>query len=542
MNIRLLEFAPVINLDPDELTEWGFPERMADGSLVQTGPTNSLYWFVERRAPQFLQRWDIHYRRDAAGFGYLLRILHATPATAARARELANTPTPADVSVNGRALRGYQVESLRRLVWYRARGAACTADLSDMGTGKTYVALALARELRLFPFVVCPKSVILDWHEAAERIGVDCEAVNYEALKSRKCRFVVWKKGIPTWRVTREKVLLIFDEAHACKSFDAGTLNVRLLASAAYAGYPLHLISATLAHSPAYLYAPGFALGLHDFLHFSTWAAEHGCFRAGKQYFFNNSKTVLRKLHHHLFNTTAVRVSRAEIGSEIPDTQIIPKLTPYPAELSARYERLMALLAEQKERGKNYQGKFAELVDELMQIELLKVASTAALALELVEQGYSVAAFFNFNTPIDEFCRLSGCRAKIRGGQKIEERNACIRAFRRDEIPLIAVNNRAGSVGIGLHGRRDRATLVMPTFRPDVLRQVFGRVSRIGGSKSVQFVLFADNSPEKKMYKSVRAKLDNIDIINDGDTIGNLREFAPLLDEEIQQSIDRTQL
>ena len=38
-------------------------------------------------------------------------------------------------------------------------------DGSDTGTGKTFVALYLAKKMGLVPFVLCPKSVVPSWKD-----------------------------------------------------------------------------------------------------------------------------------------------------------------------------------------------------------------------------------------------------------------------------------------------------------------------------------------------------------------------------------------
>ena len=49
----------------------------------------------------------------------------------------------------------------------RRHGSAM--DGSDTGTGKTIVALEVARRLDLVPFVVCPKAVVPTWTEWLKR-------------------------------------------------------------------------------------------------------------------------------------------------------------------------------------------------------------------------------------------------------------------------------------------------------------------------------------------------------------------------------------
>jgi superfamily II DNA or RNA helicase len=77
-------------------------------------------------------------------------------------------------------LRADQIETVRRVRAHLRRDGGCLlAD--DVGTGKTYVALAAARDWAR-PLVVAPASLRTTWARAAERAGVPCEFTSHEAL------------------------------------------------------------------------------------------------------------------------------------------------------------------------------------------------------------------------------------------------------------------------------------------------------------------------------------------------------------------------
>ncbi len=60
-------------------------------------------------------------------------------------------------------------------------------DASDTGTGKTYVAISLCREMGLRPFIICPKAVIPVWVDVCKYFKVNYLGVsNYEMLKNGK--------------------------------------------------------------------------------------------------------------------------------------------------------------------------------------------------------------------------------------------------------------------------------------------------------------------------------------------------------------------
>lgn len=61
-------------------------------------------------------------------------------------------------------------------------------DASDTGTGKTYVTLAVCKELGLKPFVICPKAVVPVWADVCKYFNLGYLGLsNYEMLKN--CRY-----------------------------------------------------------------------------------------------------------------------------------------------------------------------------------------------------------------------------------------------------------------------------------------------------------------------------------------------------------------
>src|ERR1022692_2888142 len=74
------------------------------------------------------------------------------------------------------------VEALMRsLVRY---GAAL--DASETGVGKTFCALAIARQMGVVPFVLGPKNSRATWLRAGVAMGVPVEWINYEMVRGRR--------------------------------------------------------------------------------------------------------------------------------------------------------------------------------------------------------------------------------------------------------------------------------------------------------------------------------------------------------------------
>ena len=88
-------------------------------------------------------------------------------------------------------------------------------DASDTGTGKTYVTLFAAKETGRRVGVICPKSAIAQWHEAAGLVGVPTIFVkNVEALRWEKPPQFLRKAGKSwQWRLPSDALLVVEDDA-----------------------------------------------------------------------------------------------------------------------------------------------------------------------------------------------------------------------------------------------------------------------------------------------------------------------------------------
>lgn len=103
------------------------------------------------------------------------RLDHARAVFAASVSIDVPSPTLGDV-----VLREDQIDTVQRVrAQLRRDGGCLLAD--DVGTGKTYVALTVARDWAR-PLVVAPASLRTTWARAAERAGVRCAFASHEGL------------------------------------------------------------------------------------------------------------------------------------------------------------------------------------------------------------------------------------------------------------------------------------------------------------------------------------------------------------------------
>lgn len=453
------------------------------------------------------------------------------------------SPAPETLpTINTAGLLAYQVPSVQRLV-ASVRALGAVLDASDVGTGKTYSALAACRELGLKPLVVCPKSVIPSWKKAAKHFGLTIEAINYELVRRGSLAYCSQHtdfRGRTSFSWDLDALgctALIFDEVHRCKA--QTSLNSKLLIAAKRQEIPTLALSATAATDPTEMKAIGYLLELFGSPseHWS-WCLRNGCSQGrfgGIK--FGHSEAALRSIHQSIYPAKGTRIRVADLGDAFPETQINTQLV----SLNGNTEKVneaYRLAEEAVERVRSKQATDSShhltLMLRARQIsEASKIPLLADMVEDSVESGLSVAVFLNFQDSIATL--QEAIQAKfgaefpvsiIQGGQTSEERQAAIEAFQADRARVIIANIQAGGVGVSLHdlnGKHARIALISPTWSAIDLRQTLGRVHRAGGkTKSLQRIIYAEGTVEERVAASVQAKLDRLDQLNDGELSGNL--------------------
>jgi len=399
-------------------------------------------------------------------------------------------------------------------------------DGSDTGTGKTFVALYLAKKMGLVPFVLCPKSVVPSWKDTMLSYGyepTDQHAYTYEKMIRGSTEFYDGSK----WLLNPKKALVIFDEDHRCKGNKSK--NAKMMIAAKRAGLNILCLGATSCTNPTEMRALGYVLDLHDDKGWWRWSLKNGCKRGlfgGLE--FKGSKAVLKRLHDHIYKNGA-RGSRIKIADlppgAFPNSNIIAQGYDISgrADIDLIYSDLKAELTALE--GKKYTDTDNPLVAQLrarQEIELLKVPLFEELARDAYESGNSVAIFVNFRETMEVLLRrLAGlCEIRmIHGGQTETERELQCLGFQNDAARIMICTIQAGGTGVSLHdinGNHPRVSLISPTFSAIDFKQTLGRIHRAGAkSPAVQKIVFAEGTVEMRVCKLVKRKLDNLDLIND---------------------------
>lgn len=428
----------------------------------------------------------------------------------------------------------YQNENAKPIIHSLIKHGAAI-DPSDTGTGKTYVALAIAKYLRLQPIVITPKGVIHSWKKAAEKFGIDCFTLNYEQYRNGKTDWLSHKqtednKDIFIWN-TDEHHLIIFDEAHRCKNDK--TLNSKMLRAVKKSKSKCLCLSATLADNPLHLLSVGYVLGMwNEYNEFWRWAYTRGVKRGYWGVEFTSSPEILKKIHSDLFPKYGSRIKIADLGNQFPDNLIIADT--YDMANSAKIQKAYSTMHRELQRLNSIkeQDKGTSILTEILrarqEIELLKIPTIVELAEDLIEEGNSVAIFVNFKETISALSKKLKTNCIIDGSITGTERDINIDRFQTDNDRIIICNIKAGGVGISLHdlnGNHARVSLISPTNSAIDLKQTLGRIHRAGAkSKAIQKLIYCAGTYEEKLAQRVAAKIDSIALINDGDLMESMSD------------------
>lgn len=541
--IKHFRFSPFVKKD----TRQG-PRMIRSAPIVP--PASGLFWKTWREDKG--QWYERGFSVSKDGTAWLLNqflseegeVTDGAKAKAAEAREeerehsLPADWIPDDVTLTtaqAEGLYGYQKPAVLRLK--RALGIGNALDASDTGTGKTRCALVAAAELGLTPCVIAPLAVLEAWRREARAVGVRLGWVlNYDKVRTGRSEVGIWKPACEftpgahgqrfVFTYLPPKPLLVFDEVQKAKS--AKSLQGQVLRDASLGGHKILCLSATAAKDPMEMRNLGAALGLHDgSAHaFNAFCEANGC-RSGPtgMYFDKRNRGLLEKLHRKIFPLKGNRIRVADLP-EFPETQILAETLTCDTEfITAAYSkaerRVLELEADSSLSKAERDGEAkAEMMRARIAAEAGKLDLFEELTSDAIEEGRSVVIFLNFRNHVQIMMDRLKTSCVVWGDQKSEDRQANIDDFQADRSRVIVISLQAGGAGLSLHdlhGNHPRLALISPSYSAIDLKQALGRVHRAGAkSKSFQRIVFAADTIEEEICRSVREKLVNIDTLNDG--------------------------
>lgn len=422
-------------------------------------------------------------------------------------------------------------------------------DLSQTGTGKSYVSSAVCASLKLRPLVICPKSLVSMWPKVLKEFGVEPYGIaNYEMLQfgnylvngvSKKCPYVkkveVESDDFDTiendfkskknedgkyytfeWTDLPSDMIVILDETHRCKN--PRTFNSILLHNLTEKEIKILLLSATLADKPETFVLPAFVLRLVDHV------------RKAKDWIHTLAKgysNPMSGVHDVIFPEYASRMRSRDVKGLFPDNRILADC--YEMENAKEIEEQYMLIEEEIQKLKTKEDSsncvLAKILYARMRIEQLKIPTFVKMAKESLENGNSVALFVNFTDTLKTLQKELNAKCVIFGQQSIEERDRSVRLFNQDKEHLIICNIRSGGVGISLHdtvGDCPRISIISPSWSAVDILQALGRIHRANGKTPVvQKIVFCKNTIEEDICKKMSEKIKNIAQLNDGDLLSH---------------------
>jgi superfamily II DNA or RNA helicase len=256
-----------------------------------------------------------------------------------------------------------------------------------------------------------------------------------------------------------------------------------------------------------------------------TWLYAHGVTKGRFGLQFNNDKEVLKKLHNDIFINRGVRLTRDTIPN-FPESQIDAEC--YNMEEDAQnkinniYAEMEAELAKLRKKEKtDKESQLTIILREREKIELLKVPLFIEMIEDGIDNGMSIVVFLNFTQTLNSIAKKLNISCIFDGKTKSDTRQQNVDDFQSNKQRVILVNLQSGGAGLSLHdldGNYPRLALISPSYSAVNMRQALGRVWRDSAkSKSIQKIVFVSGTIEEKVCKQVNEKLNNLDLINDGD-------------------------
>ena len=423
------------------------------------------------------------------------------------------------------------------------------SDQSETGTGKTYVAAWIAKNLNSPVVIVCPKVVIPSWTKVLSYFGIKAHClINYEKLIRGNTEHLHFKDGkdntASDYVINFPKnSLVILDEVHKCKS--ATSKNSDFLIKLKMDGYKSLLLSATTATNPLEMKAFGFATTLHNLVsyrHFITSSGAYAGRYGGFQIDLQSQKTIeaMSNIHNTLFNLYKVssRMTRKMFDKIFPDNHVMADcfdMGTNTDKINRVYLQMEAEMAALEESSINYsQHHFAIMTKARRMAELLKVPTMVEMIEDWYDEGISPVVFVNFTDTVEAIekqlaknRKFDGKIARIVGGQSDKVRQKDIELFQSDVKRIMIANLAAGNAGVSLHdliGNHPRGSIISPSYSAINLLQALGRIHRAEGkTKCIQKVMFAAGTIEVEACKRVQCKLNNLECLNDGDLTYSVR-------------------
>lgn len=420
-------------------------------------------------------------------------------------------------------------------------------DLSDTGCGKTFCACWIAKQLCAPVVVICPNPVKSIWRRTLAEFGIynatiinydllvrgNTEYLNYDLTKFHRTAKWWLSEGIKT--NFRKDSLIIVDEQHRGRGMHSLTSDLLIVLS--NERYKVLGLSATAATSVADMKAFGFKAKLHNGENYHQWCQDHGAtvtrwggidWDASQ----TQAKEGMRRIHERIFDIqkTASRMRRAEFGNLFPDNHLIADAFDMgdaaQTKLNRVYDQMQLELDLLDRRSADYSSHiFAIMMKARRMSEIIKTPAAVEYIKDMFDSGISPVIFVNFDDTVQSLTRLLAPYKQyigyLVGGQDEHEREQQIADFQSNKLRIFIANGKAGNLGISLHdlqGTHPRNSIIFPCWSAIDIQQIIGRIWRVKGkSPCIQRFFYAAGTLEERMAARLQIRLENLNLLNDGD-------------------------
>ncbi len=397
-------------------------------------------------------------------------------------------------------------------------------DGSDTGTGKTYTSIALCRQLKLRPIIVCPKIVINEWKRVCEIFDINpISVINYESLKSKKNnndefnnKFIQVNKNIKTkkneytWNIPHNSIV-IFDEAHRCKNVN--TQNAQLLMSSKKLKNVL-MLSATLTDKPNELNVFGYMLGLYNNMKDSKRWINAKLYEDSA----SMNKKKLSSICSAIYPNKGSRMQISELKDKFPEN----KVTANAYSIGDEHQQIIEKYVERIKNMDKCMGDGLVLFTRLRQyLEDVKVDIIKDLIDDHLENDFSIVVFLNYTESINKLAKLCNTKCIVNGEVSIEERENNIANFQSGQERLIICNIQIESISLhDVQGNYKRVSLISPNFSSTQLIQALGRIYRTGAKTAcLQKIIFCGGTYEETICEKLKKKLEFVEKLNSNELV-----------------------
>jgi hypothetical protein len=467
--------------------------------------------------------------------------------------------TPAGARSSGLTPRPHQEEAVAVILAAHAAKRPGFLLADDVGLGKTISAWAAITKMRGVErvLIVAPLAVLAHWRGTLAAMGDHGKSVvliNYDRLgklfdvtpAARKK--IKSKKGLARAGTAPKFDVVVWDESHRCKNPTAARSKLAAKLTAA-AGFCLWL-SATAGQNPlelsylAPLLASVTGSRAADLKDFEAWCQDQGMGLSRGAYGkweWRGDREDCRKVRALLFEARGKGAApglrrRPEEIAGWPALNRI--LTPIALESAARalYEEAWTEFRRAMElapRGKDPKGSLVAALRLRQKSSLIRVAGTAELARDLLDNGRQVAisvAFKETLTALRE--ELSGIAcAEIHGSLSAGAREEERLRFQRGEASVVLFTVEEGiSLHEGEHGDTPRSEIIHDLRWSAIqMAQIEGRCHRDGRFAQVYWA-YADGTIEDRIARVVARRIHSMKEMI-GDDTETLREIEDLLRE-----------